>query len=255
MQSEPHKSRDENSVPDPLESWALEDREVAIPAAFRWLPIGFAFAFCFLAIYSMVSFKNHHFTSSGPQGLSNNAPAELNLRTGENSSNRAIKLSGIFTHEVQSWQEDILRWSKSYDLDPNMIALVMQIESCGHPDVESFAGAKGLFQVMPFHFGEGEDPLDPETNARRGLSYLSRSLEIAKGDPTLAFAGYNGGHGVINWQRSSWPDETKRYVYWASGILEDIRDGDSHSQRLEEWLSSGGASLCQRAAASLGLHN
>jgi soluble lytic murein transglycosylase-like protein len=108
-----------------------------------------------------------------------------------------------------------------------------------------------LFQVMPFHFANGEDPGDPEVNARRGLSYLSRGLQLAGGDMALALAGYNGGHGLIQRDPSTWPSETTRYVRWATGILAELRAGLTSSPTLKAWLDAGGASLCRRAAERL----
>jgi soluble lytic murein transglycosylase-like protein len=163
-------------------------------------------------------------------------------------------LAPLFTPEVQFWTNNILRWSADAGIDPNLAATVMQIESCGHPDVVSSAGASGLFQVMPFHFLGLEDRFDPDTNARRGLDYLRRSLEAAGNDPRLAFAGYNGGIGVIGRGESGWAAETIRYVYWGMGIYEDAINGASESTRLNEWLAAGGASLCARAKERLGIH-
>ena len=162
-------------------------------------------------------------------------------------------ISPVFTAEVQAWAADILRWAGAAGLDPNMAATVMQIESCGDPQALSRSGAMGLFQVMPFHFADGEDGFDTETNARRGMDYLSRSLETAGGDPRLAFAGYNGGIGVIGWLETDWPAETTRYAYWGSGIYAEASSGFLQSSRLEEWLQAGGASLCRQAADRLGL--
>src|SRR5512138_246457 len=98
-------------------------------------------------------------------------------------------LSPIFTKEVQHWGNDIVRWATAASVDPNLAATVMQIESCGDPRATSRSGAMGLFQVMPFHFRFGDNPYNPETNAARGLSYLTRSLAQAGGDPRLALAG------------------------------------------------------------------
>ncbi len=154
----------------------------------------------------------------------------------------------VFTPEVQRWSGHILNWSRTYALTPELIAVVMQIESCGHPTVQSNAGALGLFQVMPFHFRTNEDPLDPEVNARRGLSYLAQALQLAAGETDAALAGYNGGHGVIGLPRRSWPDETQRYVHWGQGILEDIQAGERTSATLQAWLDAGGSALCRRAA-------
>jgi soluble lytic murein transglycosylase-like protein len=132
-------------------------------------------------------------------------------------------------------------------LDPNLVATVMQIESCGNPHAVSRSGAQGLFQVMPFHFAGGEDMQDPETNARRGLVYLAESLLQSKGDIRRALAGYNGGHGVIGWDPSQWSAETQRYAYWGDGIFADAARGRKESPRLQEWLAAGGAGLCADA--------
>jgi soluble lytic murein transglycosylase-like protein len=154
---------------------------------------------------------------------------------------------------VQTWETDILRWAAAAGLDPNMAATVMQIESCGDPQALSRSGAMGLFQVMPFHFMTGENGFAPETNALRGMGYLLRSLETAGGDARLAFAGYNGGIGVISWSEADWPEETIRYAYWGSGIYAEASSGAVESSRLAEWLQAGGASLCRQSSERLGL--
>lgn len=156
-------------------------------------------------------------------------------------------LAPLFTPEVQRWSAQIVAWARAFDLDPNLVATVMQIESCGDPEARSRSGALGLFQVMPFHFGAGEDPLDPETNARAGLAYLAEALRRAGGDIAQALAGYNGGHAVIG-RPDRWSAETRRYVYWGVGIYADARRGRADSARLREWLEAGGRSLCAQAA-------
>jgi soluble lytic murein transglycosylase-like protein len=162
-------------------------------------------------------------------------------------------LSPIFTPEVQYWANSILRWASAAGLDPNLAATVMQIESCGDPRALSRAGAMGLFQVMPYHFADGENPYDPDTNAYRGLGYLSRSLDTADGNTRLTFAGYNGGIGVIGRSESTWAGQTVRYAYWGSGIYADASSGAEQSLRLQEWLLANGVSLCRQAAGRLGI--
>ena len=154
-----------------------------------------------------------------------------------------------FTPEVRRWADSIQRWSGSYELPPLLVAIVMQIESCGDPRAFSPAGARGLFQVMPYHFEGEENGFDPEINAQRGLAYLQRALELGDGRIDLALAGYNGGHGQIGRDPSSWPEETRRYVYWGTGIWEDLQSGAS-SSTLSAWLEAGGSRLCQAALAS-----
>lgn len=162
------------------------------------------------------------------------------------SSSSTPGIAPLFTPEIQAWEGKILQWSERYQLDPNLVATVMQIESCGNPKALSPAGAQGLFQVMPYHFQPDEDPLAPGVNARRGLSYLRAALE-AGGNVRLALAGYNGGIQGASRPQEAWPAETQRYVYWGSGIYKDAKNGKSSSARLDEWLASGGRSLCQSA--------
>lgn len=162
-------------------------------------------------------------------------------------------ISPVFTPEVQYWNDEIVRWAGVYDLDPNLAATVMQIESCGNPEAVSSSGAQGLFQVMPYHFATGEKMRDPDTNAQHGLAYLAGGLALAGNQAGLALAGYNGGHSQISKLWSSWPNETQRYYYWGSGIYDDVTEGKDSSPRLEEWLRAGGAGMCARAHQQLGL--
>jgi soluble lytic murein transglycosylase-like protein len=163
------------------------------------------------------------------------------------------KLAPLFTKEVAYWSKDIQRWASDYDLDPNLLATVMQIESCGHPTVSSSAGAAGLFQVMPFHFDPGENQLDPDTNAKRGADFLQQCLGWAKGDSALGMACYNGGPSVLQTNYLNWSDQTQRYYWWAKGIYTDALDNRSSSDTLNRWLDAGGSRLCQRAAGALGI--
>jgi soluble lytic murein transglycosylase-like protein len=188
--------------------------------------------------------------------LAFNTPVQtsaLPMDTTESPATTPNGLSPIFTREVQYWAKDIIRWANASSLDPNLAAVVMQIESCGDPRATSSAGATGLFQVMPFHFHFGENPYNPETNALRGLDYLARSLERAQGNARLALAGYNGGIGVISRGETTWSAQTKRYVQYGAPMYEDARAGVSQSKHLHEWYSNYGAGLCRQAARRLGI--
>jgi soluble lytic murein transglycosylase-like protein len=162
-------------------------------------------------------------------------------------------ISPVFTEEVQYWAAKIQIWASQAGLDPNLVATVMQIESCGDPRALSRSGAIGLFQVMPYHFTDTDDPYAPDTNALRGMDYLRRSWEAAHGDARLALAGYNGGIGVIGWSESAWPEQTRRYAYWGSGIYTEAASGATTSARLQEWLAANGLYLCTQAGARLGI--
>jgi hypothetical protein len=162
-------------------------------------------------------------------------------------------ISPVFSKEVRHWEAQIVAWSAQFGLDPDITATIMQIESCGDPNAVSSAGAQGLFQVMPFHFSAGEEMQNPDTNAFRGLTFYDTMLKHTGGDVFLSFAGYNGGYRASDNPYDSWPNETKRYFYWAKGIYEEAKAGNSSSDRLAEWMAAGGAGLCQQAAARLGI--
>lgn len=162
-------------------------------------------------------------------------------------------LSPIFRREVLYWSDSILKWASASGLDPNLVATIMQIESCGDPRALSSAGAMGLFQVMPFHFLTSDDPYSPETNAQRGLNYLTRSLSAANGDTRLALAGYNGGIGVIPRAEWTWSAQTRRYVQYGLPIYMDAVNGANPSNALNEWYYKYGVSLCNQASQQLGL--
>ncbi len=161
------------------------------------------------------------------------------------------QLSAVFTPEVRHWSPLIYAWASAYQIDPNLIATVIQIESCGDFMAGSGAGAQGLFQVMPFHFADGEDMHDPDTNAKRGIEYLKGGLELADGHIGLAMAGYNGGWGVIPRGWGGWVRETRLYYLWGAQIYLDAIRGKSpaESAGLQSWLNAGGVNLCRQAAA------
>ena len=164
-----------------------------------------------------------------------------------------VELAGFFAPSVRHWSDEISRWAAQSEVDPNLLATVMQIESCGHPTVLSGAGAQGLFQVMPFHFADGEDTLDPDTNARRGADYLHYCLDASGGVIGVALACYNGGPSVISQPRENWSRETRAYYRWGLGIYSDAAAMSAHSETYRQWLSAGGARLCDSAERELGL--
>ncbi|MEQ8676227.1 MAG: transglycosylase SLT domain-containing protein [Aggregatilineales bacterium] len=163
------------------------------------------------------------------------------------------QIAPLFTREIQHWNGDIQRWARTYSLDPNLLATVMQIESCGHPTVGSSAGAQGLFQVMPFHFSSTENQLDPDTNAMRGANFLNYCLTAANGDSGMAMACYNGGPSVLGRPFANWVSETQRYYQWGTGIYADALNGNAQSPTLDRWLTAGGGTLCDWASTELGI--
>lgn len=164
--------------------------------------------------------------------------------------NGKAELAQVFTPQVLYWQDDIVRWARERNLNPNLVATIMQIESCGDPYVSSSAGAQGLFQVMPFHFTNGENQLDPETNVTRGLNHLVECLQLSNYDVGVSFACYNGGASVIYLPQSQWYDESRRYYRYGTGIYNDAIQGLRESPAVRGWLEDGGSGLCDRASST-----
>lgn len=168
--------------------------------------------------------------------------------------NQPRGLPTLFTPEVRYWQSQILDWGTQYSVDPNVIATIMQIESCGYPGAASSVGAQGLFQVMPFNFESTvNNQLDPNENAKAGLKVIGDCLRYADNDVGLALACYNGGPSLISRPMSQWPQESQRYYAWGTGIYADAVRRASSSDTLNQWLNAGGAGLCQQASITLGL--
>lgn len=75
----------------------------------------------------------------------------------------------------------------------DVIAAIMDTEGSGAGST-SPAGAKGLMQVMPFHYRPGEDPYDPLTSIRQGARVLNQNYQRS-GNWTTAAGDYFGRGG------------------------------------------------------------
>jgi hypothetical protein len=96
------------------------------------------------------------------------------------------------------WGEKIQQWTQPYpNIDPNMAATIMTIESCGNEDARSGTGACGLFQLWG---RSGEACTNPEANAQQAMVQFNGNLQSASGNWTAAMAGYNGGPMALKWQ-------------------------------------------------------
>lgn len=190
---------------------------------------------------------------SGDQQSGGSVPLPQSGQTSAGRTFVPTTISPLFMPSVLYWEELIVSWANVHNVDPNAVATIMQIESCGDPQAVSVAGAQGLFQVMPFHFESGENMLDPNTNAKRGVSYFAEGMRMTGGDPYLSFAGYNGGHGTAAKGWNSWPSETQRYYIWGKGIYDEISTNQTYSDTLQQWLQTGGSSLCRQAETRLGI--
>lgn len=172
--------------------------------------------------------------------------------------NSDAPLSSIFTSSVRYWEPAIYGWAQDSNLNPNLVATIIQIESCGNPYVASSAGAQGLAQVMPLNFQDGDNQLDLNTNLRTGLSVFRDCLRwsadtnfdgVLEGNPDVgvALACYNGGPSVVALPQSQWYQESRDYYVWGTGIWTAASSGQPTSTTLDAWLQAGGSGLCTMA--------
>ena len=106
----------------------------------------------------------------------------------------------------------INRHAKAQNVDPDLIAAIIQQESGGNGRAVSNKGAGGLMQLMPQTArGLGvTDVFDPEQNIAGGTKYVAQMLKRYNGNVEKALWAYNAGPG--NADKGNLPDETKKYI-------------------------------------------
>lgn len=115
-----------------------------------------------------------------------------------------------------SYEQVIAKYAGEADVDPYLVAAVINIESGFRSDVVSSAGAVGLMQVKPstaqsIAHAEGikgkmtvEALSDPDTNVRIGTIYLAELIARYDGNVGLALSAYNGGMGNADIWAAEW---------------------------------------------------
>ncbi|HET8522420.1 MAG TPA: lytic transglycosylase domain-containing protein, partial [Thermomicrobiales bacterium] len=96
---------------------------------------------------------------------------------------------------VLRWLPEMVAASNATGTPITIIAGVMRLESSGDPNIVSVAGARGLMQVMPFHFQERGIPEslwhDPATNIMVGASILAGNATGGSwAEAVAAYFGY-----------------------------------------------------------------
>jgi soluble lytic murein transglycosylase-like protein len=101
------------------------------------------------------------------------------------------------------YEETIRPWANRNGLPTHLVYGIIRQESAFDRNAQSWAGARGLMQLMPatakelagrFGLSYSHEKLsDPDYNIRLGTSYFSQVLDMFEGNQELALAGYNGG--------------------------------------------------------------
>jgi len=91
----------------------------------------------------------------------------------------------------QQYQSYIEKYAKEYNLDPNLVAAVINQESTWNPNAVSSANCQGLMQVSAKYVSGNLK--DPETNIREGCKILRNCLNTYNNDTAHALVAYNEG--------------------------------------------------------------
>lgn len=120
----------------------------------------------------------------------------------------------FFTAEIP-YGALIYEKAKKYDVDPALVAAVIEQESRFRPRAKSHVGARGLMQLMPRtgRWMGARDLYDPEQNVDAGVKYIKYLNKRFNGDLKKTIAAYNGGEGNVMRYRGVPPfRETRQYV-------------------------------------------
>lgn len=120
------------------------------------------------------------------------------------------------------YQEHIRSWAATNHLPPYLVFGIIRQESAFDTNAQSWAGARGLMQLMPATARElavkngltysHEKLSDPAFNVRLGTTYFRQVFSMFGENLELSLAGYNGGPYRIKrlWNES--PGELDRFL-------------------------------------------
>ena len=170
---------------------------------------------------------------------------------------------------VKQWSGIIQEMGRKYDIDPNLVAIIMTIESGGNPQAKSGVGAQGLLQIMPATAQDiaakhlktpvaQYDIYDPRTNIEFGTAYLAY-LRSTFGEPSqgptwdetaeLIGAGYNGGPGAARNLAKGLGLQSLETSSYSRDVYNMWRERNAPvSPTYNRWLDRGGSTLVDKAA-------
>lgn len=146
--------------------------------------------------------------------LNDFSPAENQLLDNKIDSLRNIYRNLNAADTDSNWDNIIVQAGKKYNLDPNLIRAIIQVESGYNPNAVSHAGAQGLMQLMPATAKEMNvtDVFNPEQNIFGGARYFREMLDRYRGDLVKALAAYNAGPEAVDKARGI-PNYTETQLY------------------------------------------
>ena len=120
-----------------------------------------------------------------------------------------------FFQNAVPFGEIIHEKAQKYDLDPALVAAVVETESRFRTNARSQVGARGLMQLMPRtgRWMGANNLYDPEQNVEAGTKYLKYLSQRFDGNLNKTIAAYNAGEGNVKRYNGVPPfRETRQYV-------------------------------------------
>jgi len=132
-----------------------------------------------------------------------------------------------------------------YDLDPALVAAVVETESRFRTRARSQVGAQGLMQLMPRtgRWMGAQNLYDPEQNVEAGARYLKYLSGRFDGNLKKTIAAYNAGEGNVKRYNGVPPfRETRQYV---SRVMSHYKQ---RQQQIRQFDQKHGAGTATEAA-------
>jgi hypothetical protein len=155
----------------------------------------------------------------------------------------------FFAEEIP-YGELIYEKAKKYDVDPALVAAVIEQESRFRPRARSQVGARGLMQLMPRtgRWMGARDLYNPEQNVDAGVRYIKYLDKRFNGDLKKIIAAYNGGEGNVQRYRGIPPfRETRQYV------KKVMKNYDKRTRQMEKYEQNQRGGSVPEADGSLAL--
>jgi soluble lytic murein transglycosylase-like protein len=200
-------------------------RRVALTAALVALGFGLAFAAPKSASADIYQYTDKdgviHFTTTKPA----NPSAKLIARDEGVKRHASSSSSAAGMPRVAPSDRDPARYTRYdtwireaaalYKLPVELVRAIIKVESDYDPKATSYAGARGLMQLMPktAESMQVKDIGDPRENIFGGVRYLRILANTFNGDLVLTIAGYNAGEDAVIRHKGVPPfEQTKDYV-------------------------------------------
>ncbi|RUR09383.1 transglycosylase SLT domain-containing protein [Legionella sp. km772] len=123
-----------------------------------------------------------------------------------------------------AYQNAVKMYAKQYNIPPEFVYAIIRQESGFREDVVSFAGARGLMQVMPrtasvvskmskIPYSNQDQLFLSQKNINIGIAYLQQLTKRFSNHPVLVAAAYNAGpRQVVYWLKNHPPKEIDLWI-------------------------------------------